>query len=130
MFGMDPMTHQPRVSPWTLTIALAALADFTVRFAFPFDMKRVLLTEALLFPTAGLVLLWLVRKYPRRPGWRRKLQWVLIAAFLLGGLRSALWGLGLPVTVANLVPAAVAVIWLSIFAFQRRLIHTKQARTS
>ncbi|MDH3456909.1 MAG: hypothetical protein OER90_08710, partial [Gemmatimonadota bacterium] len=67
------MTNRTWNSPWTLTIVVATLADFAVRFALPFDMKRVLLTEAVLFPATGLVLLWLVRRFPRRRGWKRVL---------------------------------------------------------
>jgi drug/metabolite transporter (DMT)-like permease len=113
-------------SPWTLTIVVATLADFAVRFALPFDMKRVLLTEAVLFPATGLVLLWLVRRLPRRRGWRRGLQWVLIAAFFLGGLRSGLWGLGFSVTVANFAPLGVAVFGLLGFWILRRVGRIRQ----
>ncbi|MDH3457483.1 MAG: hypothetical protein OER90_11660, partial [Gemmatimonadota bacterium] len=75
---------------------------------------------AVLFPTAGLVLLWLARRFPRRRGWRRAVQWVLIAAFFLGGLRSALWGLGSSVMVANGAPLIVTVVGLLVLWVLRR----------
>lgn len=93
-----------------------------MRFAMPFDLERVLRVEALLFPSTGLMLLWLMRRQPTTAGHRRNLQWVLVAAFALAGLRSALWALGIPVMVANATVLATALVGLGAVWRRRRTV--------
>jgi hypothetical protein len=98
---------------WTLAILTAAIVDLAARIALPFDLRRVLLVETFLFPATGLLLGRLAIRSPARRGWRRTLQWVAVAAFVLAGLRSGLWVAGAPVTIANgVVLAAAVAAWL------------------
>jgi hypothetical protein len=99
--------------PVLLVVLLAAAIDMLARFRGAFDMGRVLRVEAVLFPMTGLVLLFLLWRRPPLPGFRRRLQIVLAAGFLLAGLRSGLWAWGMPVGRVNLVVlGAAAVAWV------------------
>ena len=105
---------------WTLVILGAAVVDVAARFAMPFDLRRVLIAEALLFPATGVVLARMTVARPARAGWRRTLQWVLVAAFVLAGLRSALWVIGVPVMTANYTLIGLAAALWGIARYRRR----------
>lgn len=94
---------------WVGVVLAAALVDVGARFAFRFEMARVLRAEAVLFPAAALVLLAILRREPPSAGWGRAWRVGLILSFLLAGLRSGLWAAGLPVHLANAAVLAVAV---------------------
>jgi hypothetical protein len=114
----SPIFRRP-VAQWSGIVAIATILDLTARFGRPFDLTRVLRVEALLFPITGLLLLFLMQRGARLAGWRRGLQWTLIASFFLAGLRSALWALGIPVMVANGTLLVIAVLVLAVLVLRR-----------
>jgi hypothetical protein len=95
---------------WIAVILLATALDLGVRFGLQPDFRVSLWIEGGTFLLTAAVLLWLYRIHPARPGWRRGLQVLLVAAFALGGLRSLLWAAGNPVTRANLKVLVLGVI--------------------
>lgn len=94
---------------WIVTIVAVAGVDLFVRFVVDFRLARVLWVEAALFVTAGWVLL---RLAPHDPGraWERWVHLVLVAGFMLGGLRAGLWAAGLPVAWANAIVLAAGAV--------------------
>lgn len=102
---------------WTAVIIVATVVDLGVRFALRPDFAVVLWAEGSVFLVAAVLLFWLYRRTPARPGWRRNVQVLFVAAFALGGLRSLIWAAGNPVTQANL---KVLVIGVLGWAYWRR----------
>jgi hypothetical protein len=100
---------------WTGIILAATALDLGARFALGLEFGLVLWIEALLFVVTALVLYGLYREEPASPGWRRGLQLVLIASFVLAALRSAIWASGQSVTAANAIVlvlgAAAWMVW-------------------
>jgi NAD(P)-dependent dehydrogenase (short-subunit alcohol dehydrogenase family) len=110
---------------WTAVVVLATAVDLAGRFLLPFDLMQVMRIEAVLFPLAGIVLLLMVRREPRASGWRRMLQWGLIACFLLAGLRAALWAIGAHPLIANITSPTVFVLSVLVLVFRRRAARTQ-----
>ena len=99
---------------WMVVFGAATAVDLFARFGLSFQMTRVLLVEAILFPVSALLFLKLMRAGPEQTGFRRKLQIGIVAAFILAGLRSGLWAAGLPIGIVNLsVLAAALFAWLA-----------------
>ncbi|MDP2482589.1 MAG: hypothetical protein Q8W45_04865 [Candidatus Palauibacterales bacterium] len=86
---------------WTGVILAATVIDLGVHFATRLEPAGVLWIEAAIFLAVALVLYRLLRRDPASPGWRRAVQAMLVASFVLGALRSAIWASGQPVAVAN-----------------------------
>lgn len=105
---------------WGAIVGGATLLDLLVRFGLPFDMTRVLVAEAVLFPATAFAFLLLMRRSPGREGLPRMFQIFLIGGFALAGLRSGLWAAGLPVGIANLLVLAAAILAWSGFRLRRR----------
>ena len=105
---------------WTGVVLLAAALDLGVRFGLQPDFSVSLWIEGGIFLVTAAVLFWLYRRAPARPGWRRGLQVLLVASFVLGGLRSLLWAAGNPVTRANLKILVLGVVAWAYFARRRR----------
>ena len=104
---------------WMVVLAVTAGLDLAVRFLLPFRMPRVLAAEAVLFPLAGLLLLRMMSRRPASRSSLRILQAILAVTFLLAGLRSILWALGVPIQMANVaVIASVGLVWVG---FRNRL---------
>jgi hypothetical protein len=97
---------------WTGIILAATALDLGARFALGLEFELVLWIEALIFVVTSLVLYGLYRENPASPGWRRGLQLVLIASFLLAALRSAIWASGQTVTLANAMIFGLGVVAL------------------
>ena len=112
--------------PWTVTIMVATCVDVAMRLALSFDMTRIRIMEAVLFPTAGVVLLWFLLRGARQHGWRRGVQVWTVAGCFLAGLRVGLWALGVPVSRANL---AIIVIPLLVLVV-RSLLRTRAGPTT
>jgi hypothetical protein len=86
-----------------VVMVAAVIADFTARFAFDFDMDRVVPFEAVLFLAGAGTLLWAAgRDKPFSPRAQRLDLWLALA-FGLAGVRAGLWAGGMPVYIANLV---------------------------
>ena len=98
--------------PWMALFAAMAAIDLTTRFALPFNLKRVLVVEAVLFFGAALATLSLMARPPRPSGWRRVLHWFLAGAFALAALRAAIWAAGQPVVRANVAIVILAILML------------------
>jgi hypothetical protein len=104
---------------WMVVLAVTAGLDLAVRFLLPFRMPRVLAAEAVLFPLAGLLLLWMMNRHPASRPSLRIGQAILAVSFLLAGLRSFLWALGVPIQMANVaVIASAGLVWVG---FRNRL---------
>lgn len=105
---------------WTGIILAATALDLGARFALGLEFELVLWVEALIFVVTSLVLYGLYRENQASPGWRRGLQLVLIASFLLAALRSAIWASGQPVTLANAIIFGLGVVALLCWRFGYR----------
>ena len=113
------MSPLRRWLPWIALSGVIASIELTDRFAFPFNLRRVLMVEAVLYVGASLVTVALITRLPRPTGWRRVGQWVLVAAFALAALRSGIWAAGRPVPRANLAIAVLGAITVGV-AYLRR----------
>lgn len=109
--------RKSKVPGWLAVVAVAAVVDLAARFFVPSSQSFVLILEGLIFAIAGGVLLLPILK--RRPlsTIRRRVHIWLGGAFILGTIRSGMWGLGAPVEYANLTIfllglGALAIAWL------------------
>jgi hypothetical protein len=91
-----------------LIVAAVLVLDVGGRLAFGFQMRRVIVVEAIVFGAAALMLVWAARREQSPRAWRLEL-WLAVM-FGLGSLRAALWSCGLAVEVANLVVLAVGLL--------------------
>jgi MYXO-CTERM domain-containing protein len=114
------MSRPRRWVPWLALFGAIAAIDLAARFVLPFSLNRVLAVEALLFFGAALATLALIARPPHPCGWRRVLQWLLVGAFALAGLRAAIWAAGQPVARANVVIVVLAVLALAGSWLRRR----------
>jgi 4-amino-4-deoxy-L-arabinose transferase-like glycosyltransferase len=105
---------------WALVVTSATGLDLLMRFAGPFDFRRVMHMEAVLFPATAGALALLFRGEPSSPPWPRRARIGLVALFGLGGLRPVLWTLGLPLSTANLSTLAAALASTMIWVLRRR----------
>ena len=101
---------------WTGAFLLVGLIDCGIRFLTHFNMSMVIPAEAILFLGSSLMLWRSERRNPAEVNWQHTVQLALVACFSLGGLRSALWALGLAVSTANLVvlvtgAAVIVLVW-------------------
>lgn len=101
-------------------LAVVAAVELAVRFALPFDLTRVLVVEAVLFPLAGVACVALIRRRPSQSSLGRTLQLLLAAAFFLGGLRALVWVAGGSVMAANVTTVAAAVVAWAWYRVRRR----------
>ena len=108
-----------RLMPWLLLFAIVGIIELVVRFAIPFETRRVLVVEAVLFLGAGVVSGILARRAVQ-VGWRYALQWALVAAFVLAAVRAGLWAVGVPVPRANQIIALLGVLALGAVWLRRR----------
>jgi len=109
---------------WTGVILAATALDLGARFAPDLEFEAVLWIEAFILLAAALALYGLYRNEPASPGWRRGLQVVLIASFVLGALRSTIWAAGGPVTLANAIIFGLGVAAWLLWRHRRRLKRT------
>lgn len=105
---------------WSGVIVAAAALDLGVRFQLGLEFDESLRIEVGIFLATAALLYRLYRRDPASPGWRRGLQVVLVASFVLGALRSALWVSGRPVTLANAVVLALGVVGWFFWRHRRR----------
>lgn len=106
--------------PWAMLFSAIAVVEVLVRFAAPFSLRRVLVVEAVLFLAAALAALVLIQRPSFSSGWRLRLHWTLVWAFVLGGIRAAIWAAGQPVMRANLVILLLAIVVLIGSRIRRR----------
>jgi signal peptidase II len=97
---MRSRIHPYRRALWILGIATAA--DLAVRLLSGFDLGHIVLVEAAVFLIAAALFVRAARIDGTEHRQAARLDRWLAAAFTLGGIRLALWGAGLPVSVANL----------------------------
>ncbi|MCL7959479.1 MAG: hypothetical protein M8861_04715 [marine benthic group bacterium] len=105
---------------WAGVILAATALDLGARFALGLEFETALWIEVMVFLATALVLYRLYRTDPASPGWRRGLQVVLIASFVLGAVRSAIWALGSPVTAANAAALGLGVTAWLVWRYRRR----------
>ena len=108
-----------RWMPWLLLFAIVAIIELAVRFAIPFELRRVLVVEAVLFLGAGVVSGMLVRRSVQ-VGWRYALQWVLVGALVLAAVRAGFWAAGVPVARANQIIGLLGALALGAVWLRRR----------
>jgi hypothetical protein len=102
-------------------VTASVIADFAARFAFDFDMDRVVPFEAVLFLAGAGTLLWAAgRDKPISPRARRLDLWLALV-FGLAGVRAGLWAGGMPVYIANLV-----ILVLGIFLGARLIVWSRR----
>jgi hypothetical protein len=107
---------------WLSFILLVAAADFGVRLATGFHLASVTRAEGLLFLSASAILWSWQRRRPAKPGWQRGLQRLIVALFMLGGLRAALWSLGLKVAYANVCVLILGLLLLATAIYRRHRV--------
>jgi hypothetical protein len=107
---------------WTIVFLVVGLVDYGVRWATRFNMDWVVPLEAVLFFGSSFLFWQLTRRNPAQVPWQHTVQLVVVASFVLGGVRSALWALGLPVSRANLI---ILVLGVALVAWRWR--HKGQA---
>ena len=103
-----------------MIFGVIVVAEAVVRFAMPFNLTRVLVVEALLFFAAAVVIIILIQRPPFATGWRRRLQWIVVWFFILGGIRAAIWALGQPVMRANITILLLGIVVLIANRIRRR----------
>jgi hypothetical protein len=99
---------------------LAGVLDLAVRIGTGSSMVRVVRAEGALFLAASLVLLALHRRHPPTSPRVRRFQQLFIACLVLGGVRAAAWGLGLPVQLANALVLLLAAAGAALVLWRRR----------
>ena len=104
---------------WSAVLLAVGLLDGGIRLATGWSMVWVVRAEATLLLAASVGLLMLHWHRPAR-GRGRMIQVGLAASLALGGLRAALWALGMPVPRANLVIAILAVVGGALALWRRR----------
>jgi hypothetical protein len=105
---------------WISIVAGATALDLVARFGAPFDLARVMHTEAALFPLTALVLGLLLRSEPSLPRWPRMTKVALVWVFALGGLRPLLWTAHVPLLWANVAALVAALTGLTLSLVRRR----------
>jgi membrane protein implicated in regulation of membrane protease activity len=110
-------------------ILAATVVDLGARFVLSLRFLDVLRVEASLFLFVATILYIIYRRDPAAPGWRRGLQVFLIASFALAAVRAGVWASGQPVTLANAVILAVAVLTLGISRYRRRVRRRNDSHT-
>ena len=129
--GGSRIQRMRKLLPWILLFATTAAIDVAVRFAMSFELRRVLLVEAVLFLMAAGIIGALARRSPQT-GWRHVLQWVIAGGLILAALRAGLWAAGLPVARANLVIAGLGasvliLLWMRWRSQQRAAVAMRGA---
>ena len=104
---------------WSAVLLAVGLLDGGIRLATGWSMVWVVRAEATLLLAASVGLLMLHWHRPAR-GRGRMIQVGLAASLALGGLRAALWALGMPVPRAKLVIAILAVVGGALALWRRR----------
>jgi hypothetical protein len=120
--GTESTARRKRRFPLWLGIVIgAAVIDLGARFFVPSSTLFVQKFEAFLFlATAAALAIPIVRKSPLS-AFRKKAHIWLGAIFLLGAIRSGMWGFGFPVQYANLTVFVLAVVALgSLYVVRRR----------
>ncbi len=112
---------------WLAVLLMTAAIDLGVRFGLGLDFENVLWIEALIFLAAAGVLYRWYRTDPATPGWRRGLQAMLFASFVLGAIRACIWASGRPVTLANGVVLGLGVAGWLIWMYRRRARLTRES---
>ena len=88
---------------WLKVAGVVVIVDLAARFFVPASDTFVLLLEGAAFAAGGIALLLPVLRKTEMSVVRRRIHSWLGGAFMLGAIRSGLWGAGLPVQYANLV---------------------------
>lgn len=104
-------------------IVASTVVDVLIRFASSFHMNIVLPTGAVLFISAGVLLLLASHKDGRISFALQRFDLWFALAFLLAGIRAALWAIGFSVGTANLV-----ILVFGIAAGSRLYFWLKQER--
>jgi hypothetical protein len=104
---------------WILVVTTSTALDLLARFGTSFSFAGVMHLEAVLFPLTALVLAALIRYEPSTQGWPHIVRVGLLWLLGLGGLRSVLWTLGLPLMTANIAVLVVAVAGILIWWLRR-----------
>jgi hypothetical protein len=95
---------------WLVIVLVVALIDIGGRFAFGFNMARVIVFESVLFVAACVLMAVLAVKLPAKSARLGLVERWLGAAFGLAGIRTIVWASGAGVGVANVVVVGVGVI--------------------
>ena len=95
---------------YPLILAVAFVIDIGRRFALGFEMRRVIVLEAVLFAVAGASLLWAAKHDRLHSLAVARIDTVLAIFFGLGSLRAGLWFAGLAVIWANLAVLLIGVL--------------------
>ena len=123
--GVDrSLEEQPkkkrRMPSWLTIVVVAAAIDIGARFFIPSSMPYVLKFEAAVFLTAAIALIAPLVRGKKLMGFRNKLHKWLAAAFVLGAIRSGMWGFGMPVEYANLTIFLMGLAGIVLVYFRRK----------
>jgi hypothetical protein len=105
---------------WGAIFLTVGLLDFAARLGTGWSMTWVTRAEAALLLSAAFGLLILHRRSPPRAARARVVQLGLVASLALGGLRAALWAMGMPVQQANLAIGVLALVGGASVLWRRR----------
>jgi hypothetical protein len=105
---------------WGAIFLAVGLLDLAVRLGTGWSMVWGIRAEAALLLSASFGLLVLHRRRPPQAVRARMVQVGLAASLALGGLRAALWAVGLPVQQANLAIGILALVGGGSVLWRRR----------
>lgn len=114
------MIQRHRALTWFLLFATATAIDLGVRFLVPFQMSRVLWTEAVVFMATAMGILALDRRMTVFDATPRAWPKYVAAFFALGAVRSCIWAAGKSAFVANMGTLSVALGATGIVWWLRR----------
>jgi hypothetical protein len=109
-----------------IIVGAVLVADLGGRFAFDFQMSRVVPLEAVLFGAATLAAIWAATRDQVVSRTARRIDLWLAIVFVLGALRAGLWFAGLQVGVANLIVLAVSVLAAIGYGLRRWIVRSPE----
>jgi hypothetical protein len=106
---------------WGAILLAIGILDVAVRLVTAWSMEWVVRAEAALLLSTAFGLLMLHRRRPASTARARVIQLGLVASLTLGGLRAALWAMGMPVQYANLAIGILALVGGVSVLWRRRM---------
>jgi hypothetical protein len=106
---------------WGAVLLAIGILDIAVRLVTAWSMEWVVRAEAALLLSTAFGLLMLHRRRPASTTRARVIQLGLVASLTLGGLRAALWAMGMPVQYANLAIGILALVGGVSVLWRRRM---------
>ena len=113
-----------RLPGWPTILGVVLVIDLAARFFIPASDSFVRILEGSVFGTAAVALAIPLFRKRGLSDLRRKIHGWLGALLGLGGIRSLMWGLGVPVEIANLTIFLLGLGGLAALFFFRKRTQT------